>query len=85
MSAKWKTTLQMVATGLLLLHHDPFGLPLEAIGRVLLWAAMVITVWTGYQYFTAFFHPQRGSLVTRPAPPPPADGPPKPSDPDGTP
>jgi len=86
MSAKWKTTLQMVATGLLLLHHDPFGLPLKAIGRVLLWAAMAVTVWTGYQYFNVFFHPQRGSLATRPQPPPPADAPQKPpAPPDATP
>ena len=53
--AKWKTALQMVAIGNLLMHHDPFGIPAYAIGRVLLWAAMATTVWTGYDYFHAYF------------------------------
>lgn len=53
--AKWKTGLQMGATGFLLVHHDPIGIPSESIGRVLLWAAAAVTLWTGYDYFAIFF------------------------------
>jgi len=54
-AAKWKTVLQMFATGFLLLSHDPFGLPMALIGRGLLWAVAAWTLWTGYTYFTAYY------------------------------
>ena len=66
--AKWKAALQMVATGMLLLNHDPFGLPVEAAGRVMLWAAALLTLWTGYDYFRAYFR-QAGTNPLRPAAP----------------
>lgn len=58
--AKWKTTLQMVALGAqqLILLWDGFNLPLEwqpafqTFAYVLIWAAAVVTLWTGWQYFT---------------------------------
>ena len=53
--AKWKTTLQMVAIGFLL--AGPAGdkvLPYATdIGMVLLWAAAVVTLITGWDYFRA--------------------------------
>ena len=53
--AKWKTTLQMVSIGFLL--AGPAGekiLPnTTLIGIVLLWAAALITLYTGYDYFRA--------------------------------
>ncbi len=57
--AKWKTTLQMVALAALqlVLLWDGFGLPLDwqpgfqTFAYVLIWAAAVVTVWTGWQYF----------------------------------
>ena len=55
MGAKWKTGLQMLATGMLLMNHDPFGLPFEIIGRLLLWVALAVTLFTGYGYFSAYF------------------------------
>ncbi len=53
--AKLKTVLQMVAVGLLLLHHDPLELPLELAGQVALWVAMAWTLVTGFRYFTDYF------------------------------
>lgn len=52
---KLKTVLQMAATGGLILNHDPFGLPMAFLGWVALWIAMAVTLWTGYEYFLAFF------------------------------
>ena len=72
-AAKWKAGLQMVATGMLLVHHDPFGLPMQLLGDVALWAAAAITLWTGYDYFMAYFRPKsqaRGTPGASAAPPP---------------
>ncbi|MDB5506649.1 MAG: CDP-diacylglycerol--glycerol-3-phosphate 3-phosphatidyltransferase [Devosia sp.] len=49
--AKWKTTIQLVAIVAILLERL---LPLPyLVGDVLLWAAGILTVWTGLQYFLA--------------------------------
>ena len=53
--AKAKTIMQMLATGFMLMNNDPFGVPLTAIGRSLLWIAAVWTVWTGYTYFADYY------------------------------
>ena len=56
--AKWKTTIQMVAIGLLL--AGPTGdkvLPYTVeIGITLLWISALITLYTGYDYFRAGFN-----------------------------
>jgi CDP-diacylglycerol--glycerol-3-phosphate 3-phosphatidyltransferase len=57
--AKWKTTLQLVALGYLLFIQawPTFGLSIEdsgtpdMIGRVLMWVAALVTVWTGWEYW----------------------------------
>ena len=53
--AKWKTTIQMVAVGFLL--AGPAGdkiLPYTTeYGIILLWAAAILTLYTGYDYFRA--------------------------------
>jgi cardiolipin synthase len=47
--AKWKTTVQLVALGLVMLEGL---LPLPgAVSDVALWLAGVLTVWTGVQYY----------------------------------
>lgn len=58
--AKWKTTLQLVALGAQLFarNWDGFGLEFEyypyfqMFADILIWAAAVITLWTGWQYFS---------------------------------
>lgn len=57
--AKWKTTLQMVATGILIVSVNPFAVPLELAGRVVLWAAVLMSLWSGYGYFAAYFREHR--------------------------
>jgi cardiolipin synthase (CMP-forming) len=53
--AKWKTTMQMIAIGFLLL--GPAGDKIVPywtdIGIVLLWASALVTLYTGYDYFRA--------------------------------
>ena len=61
--AKWKTTLQMIAIGILLIgkagdellkvtFNDTLGL-VTYIGLLLLWVSALITLYTGYDYFRA--------------------------------
>ncbi len=52
--AKWKTMIQMVAIGVLIVGDaGPGFLPLKAIGAALLWAAALLTLVTGYDYLRA--------------------------------
>jgi CDP-diacylglycerol---glycerol-3-phosphate 3-phosphatidyltransferase len=50
---KWKTTAQMVAIGMLLYREDLFGIPINAIGFVLLYIAAVLTLWSMINYLCA--------------------------------
>jgi cardiolipin synthase (CMP-forming) len=50
--AKWKTGLQMVAIGVLLVGDaGPSAIPVRIMGEALLWIAAVLTILTGYDYF----------------------------------
>ncbi len=52
--AKWKTGLQMGAIGVLLVGDaGPIYLPVTWIGELMLWAAAVLTLVTGYDYLRA--------------------------------
>lgn len=52
--AKWKTGIQMGAIGVLLVGDaGPALLPVTLIGELMLWAAAVLTMLTGYDYLRA--------------------------------
>ncbi len=52
--AKWKTTIQMVAIGFLIVGDaGPSLVPVTAIGEALLWIAALLTIVTGYDYLRA--------------------------------
>jgi len=52
--AKWKTAIQMVAIGVLLVGDaGPANLPVRFIGEGLLWLAAALTLITGYDYLHA--------------------------------
>jgi cardiolipin synthase len=69
--AKWKTGFQMGALGTLLagdptahlLHLD--FLPVSLIGKLMLWIAAGLTLWTGWDYLTAGWR----HATVRPEPP----------------
>jgi len=49
--AKWKTTIQMIALGVLIVGEaGPAALPVQLIGEVGLWVAAALTLVTGYDY-----------------------------------
>ena len=52
--AKWKTVIEMVAIGVLIVGNaGPGFLPVAAIGEMLLWVAALLTLVTGYDYLQA--------------------------------
>jgi cardiolipin synthase (CMP-forming) len=52
--AKWKTAIQMVAIGVLIVGDaGPEFLWVTAIGEILLWLAAILTIVTGYDYLRA--------------------------------
>jgi cardiolipin synthase len=54
MLAKWKTAVQMIALGFLIVARPASELPIDAmlIGEILLWVAAGLTLITGYDYMT---------------------------------
>ncbi len=58
---KAKTVMQIVALIPLMLHYPWFGLPLDALGQFLLYIALVLTVFSGWNYFRNFFREQRAA------------------------
>jgi cardiolipin synthase len=63
--AKWKTAIQMVAIGVLIVGDaGPAMLPVVRIGEALLWLAALLTLVTGYDYLRAGL-----AHMTRAAPP----------------
>jgi cardiolipin synthase len=52
--AKWKTTIQMVALGFLIIgDYGPTWIPVTAIGITGLWLAGILTLVTGWDYMKA--------------------------------
>lgn len=56
---KLKTLAQNSATVALLFHFETFGLPAHTIGMTLLALATALTLWSGYTYFSDYFHGKR--------------------------
>lgn len=55
--AKWKTAIQMVAIGFLIVgDYGPASVPSTAIGTVGLWAAAILTFVTGWDYTRVGLH-----------------------------
>jgi CDP-diacylglycerol--glycerol-3-phosphate 3-phosphatidyltransferase len=52
---KYKTVFQCSATIALCLHYEYFGIDLHVVGMVLLWIALVFTLWSGWSYFHDFY------------------------------
>lgn len=66
--AKWKTLIQMVAIGFLIVGDaGPRLVPVVDIGNLLLWVAALLTLVTGYDYL-------RAGLLHMTRPPPPEGG-----------
>jgi CDP-diacylglycerol--glycerol-3-phosphate 3-phosphatidyltransferase len=52
---KYKTLLQVIATTTLICHYSYYSIDFHNVGMIFLWAALVLTVWSGLDYFRGFF------------------------------
>ena len=52
---KYKTILQSVALSGLCLHYVYFGINTHVVGMVFLWGALILTLWSGWDYFKCFY------------------------------
>jgi len=59
---KIKTIAQMVAIGFMLFREPLFGLPIYAIGKVLLYIAAALTLWSMFKYLHAAWPILKGEL-----------------------
>lgn len=51
---KGKTIFQISALIGLLLHYEYFGIDFHATGTAILWIALLMTAWSGFDYFSKF-------------------------------
>lgn len=51
---KYKTGFQIAAIIPLMIHYPFLGIDVQAMGSLFLWAALVLTVWSGLDYFIRF-------------------------------
>ena len=52
---KYKTLLQSFALVGLCLHYPYFGVNIHVVGTVFLWGALILTLWSGWDYFRRFY------------------------------
>ena len=52
---KLKTIVQMFACAPLIIHDPLFGIPMQALGEILLYIALVLTVFSGGNYLYGFY------------------------------
>ena len=58
-SGKYKTVFQTAAVTALLFHYPFYGVNSHVVGMVFLWIALVLTVWSGIEYFVLFLRGEK--------------------------
>ena len=53
---KQKMVFQIVAILGLLLHYEYYGVNFHAVGMFFMWLAVILTLWSGFNYFRSFWH-----------------------------
>ena len=57
---KQKTLSQIIAVSSLIIHYPLFGIDAHLVGIVILYFALILTIWSGVNYFVKFY---RGIIV----------------------
>jgi CDP-diacylglycerol---glycerol-3-phosphate 3-phosphatidyltransferase len=63
---KYKMVLQAIAVQALLIHYTYFHIDFFAAGLFILWIAMIVTIWSGVEYFVKAFGLLAQGVRTRP-------------------
>ena len=53
---KQKMVFQIVAILGLLLHYEYYDVNFHAVGMFFIWVAVIMTLWSGFNYFRSFWH-----------------------------
>ncbi len=59
---KWKTIMQIVAVVPLIIHFEFLGIPFHLLGTIFLYVALVLTIFSGVNYFMLFYRDWRGQI-----------------------
>jgi len=51
---KYKTLFQSIALVSLCLHYPYWGINFQVVGTLFLWGALILTIWSGWNYFRRF-------------------------------
>lgn len=54
--AKWKTTFQMSAIPMLMLHEAYYGIPFQKLGTICILLSLLISLWSAKDYLADFFN-----------------------------
>ncbi|MDR1359707.1 MAG: CDP-diacylglycerol--glycerol-3-phosphate 3-phosphatidyltransferase [Deltaproteobacteria bacterium] len=65
---KLKTIMQFTALVPVMVHYSWLGLPFETVGQFLLYMALALTVFSGWNYFRTFFREQSEKKTTSSCP-----------------
>lgn len=57
---KQKTLSQIIAVSSLIIHYPLFGIDAHLVGIIILYFALILTIWSGVNYFVEFY---RGTIV----------------------
>lgn len=57
---KQKTLCQIIAVSSLIIHYPLFGIDAHLVGIVILYFVLILTIWSGVNYFVEFY---RGTIV----------------------
>lgn len=61
---KWKTGFQIMALIPLTIHYPVFGIPSAIIGSSILWIALILTIFSGCNYFINFYKEWQAGLAS---------------------
>ncbi|MBP3730506.1 MAG: CDP-diacylglycerol--glycerol-3-phosphate 3-phosphatidyltransferase [Mailhella sp.] len=64
---KWKTVMQIVALVPLLIHFPLLGIPFHLLGSIFLYVALLLTIFSGANYFYVFYRDWRSNLSETPS------------------
>ena len=53
---KYKTVFQSISIVALCLHYEYMSINFHTVGTILLWIALIFTLWSGWSYFVKFQH-----------------------------
>ncbi len=56
LEGKYKTNFQIAALIGLLIHYTYFGVDFQRVGMLFIWVALIVTMWSGVNYFVNFAH-----------------------------